>query len=300
MKYVVAVDIGGTNIKAALVDENFAIITSANRPTPKEDISAAQTINVIQEIVEELSEGDIVAALGVCVCGIFDDAEGVCIWSGNLQWKNIRLRELLAEKLAIPVAAGHDIRTAGRAELQNGAAVGYKNSIFIAIGTGIAASLVIDGAIRSVDGYAGEIGHLDIGGKNICVCGKKGCLESAASALAISTAYQRASGFDEISAEEIAQLVRDGNLNAIKIWNEATAALARACEILITTLAPEAIIFGGGLAQSQELLLNPISLALDERLTFQRKPQLKIAHFGAQAGTIGSAMAALDLVKEAL
>ena len=73
-------------------------------------------------------------------------------------------------------------------------------------------------------------------------------------------------------------------------------ALARACEMLITTLAPEAIIFGGGLAKSGDLLLEPISTALDQSLTFQRKPELKIAHYGALAGTIGCAMMAFDLV----
>jgi glucokinase len=206
----------------------------------------------------------------------------------------------LIEKLNIPVAAGHDIRTAGTAEKRNGAASGYTNSIFIAIGTGIAASLVIDGSIRSAGGYAGEIGHLDIGGENTCVCGKVGCLESAASALAISNAYEKITGVSGISTEEIAHLVSQNDSTACKVWDEATRSLARACEILITTLSPEAIIFGGGLAQSKELLIYPISKILDERLTFQRKPQLKIAHYGSQAGTIGSAMAAFDLIKEAL
>ena len=300
MRYVVAVDVGGTDIKAALVDENLTIVSSLLKPTPKQDSSASKTITAIKEIVDELSVGYTVSALGVCVCGVFDDMNGICIWSGNLNWKNIHIRDLLIEKLNIPVAAGHDIRTAGTAELRNGVASSYTNSIFIAIGTGIAASLVIDGSIRSAGGYAGEIGHLDIGGENTCVCGKVGCLESAASALAISNAYEKITGVSGISTEEIAHLVSQNDSAACKVWDEATRSLARACEILITTLSPEAIIFGGGLAQSKELLINPISKILDERLTFQRKPQLKIAHYGSQAGTIGSAMAAFDLIKEAL
>jgi len=300
VRYVVAVDIGGTDIKAALVDENLSILTSTTRPTPKQDSSASKTVDLIQEIVDELSRSHTISALGVCVCGVFDDALGICIWSGNLGWKNVELRALLEAKLGIPVAAGHDIRTAGTAEIRSGAASGYSNAIFIAIGTGIAAALVIDGSIRSSGGYAGEIGHLNVGGENTCVCGKVGCLESAASALAISTAYEKATGLSGISTEEIAHLVQQKNQVAISIWSDAMLALARACEILITTLSPEAIIFGGGLAQSKELLINPISAALDERLTFQQKPELKIAHYGAQAGTIGSAMAALDLIKEAL
>ena len=299
MRYVVAVDIGGTDIKAALVNENLEVISSSLRSTPKNDSSASKTIAAINEIVEDLSKGYTVSALGVCVCGVFDDANGICIWSGNLDWKNIHLQELLAEKLGIPVVAGHDIRTAGTAELRSGAALGYSNSIFIAIGTGIAASLVIDGTIRSADGYAGEIGHLNVGGDAQCVCGRTGCLEAEASALAISSAYEKASGFSGVSTEEIATLVREGDPVAQKVWGDAMLALARACETLITTLSPEAIIFGGGLAKSRELLIDPISAELDKRLTFQRKPELKIAHYDSKAGTIGSAMAAFDLINEA-
>jgi glucokinase len=103
-----------------------------------------------------------------------------------------------------------------------------------------------------------------------------------------------------VSTEEIANLVRDGDPTASKVWNQAMLSLARACESLITTLSPEAIIFGGGLAKSKDLLIHPISKALDERLTFQRKPELKIAFYESQAGTIGSAMAAFDLIQEAL
>ena len=299
MRYVVAVDIGGTDIKAALVNENLEIISSSLRPTPKQDSTAAKTIATIKEIVDELSKGYTVSALGVCVCGVFDDVNGICIWSGNLDWKNIHLQELLAQELSIPVVAGHDIRTAGTAEMRSGAAAGYTNSIFIAIGTGIAASLVMDGMIRSADGYAGEIGHLDVGGDAQCVCGRTGCLEAQASALAISTAYEKAAGKSGVSTEEISKLVSDGDPIASKVWNDAMLALARACEVLITTLSPEAIIFGGGLAKSRELLINPISEALDKRLTFQRKPELKIAHYESTAGTVGCAMAAFDLINEA-
>jgi len=300
VRYVVAVDIGGTDIKAALVNENLEVISSSLRPTPKHDSSAAKTIATIKEIVDELSNGYTISALGVCVCGVFDDDHGICIWSGNLDWKNIHLQELLAEKIGIPVVAGHDIRTAGTAEMRSGAALGYSNSIFIAIGTGIAAALVIDGAIRSADGYAGEIGHLNVGGNAQCVCGRTGCLEAEASALAISTAYEKASGSSGVSTEEIATLVREGNPIAQKVWSDAMLALARACETLITTLSPEAIIFGGGLAKSRELLIDPISAELNKRLTFQRKPELKIAHYDSKAGTIGSAMAAFDLINGAL
>jgi glucokinase len=172
------------------------------------------------------------------------------------------------------------------------------NAIFIPIGTGIAAALIIDGEIRSSDGFAGEIGHVDVGAKFECVCGKKGCLEAASSALAITSAYARASGKTGISSEEIATLSQNGDTVAKEIWSGAMASIATACQMLVTIIAPEVIIFGGGLSQSGNLLINPIEKALTDSLTFQRVPQLVIAHHGAQAGTIGCAMMALDLLPE--
>lgn len=296
MKHVVAVDIGGTDIKSALVNERFEVLATKSTPTPKPDPSGAKTLEVVAQLVEEFSKEHSVAAVGLGVLGVFDDALGICRWSGNLQWHDFPIRDLLRARLGIPVAAGHDIRTAGVAEARDGAAAGYANSVFIAIGTGIAASLVIDGAIRSSGGFAGEIGHVNVNGKFSCVCGRSGCLEAASSALAISTAYNKAAGTTGVTTETIAKLVSEGDPIATAIWDDAMQALARACEMLITTLAPEAIIFGGGLAKSGDLLLEPISVALDQSLTFQRKPELKIAHYGALAGTIGCAMMAFDLV----
>ena len=297
MRYVVAIDIGGTDIKSALVNEEYEVVSTLKTSTPKPDPTGAITVETISGIVDELSLGYSISAVGVCVCGVFDDINGICRWSGNLQWHDFAFRDALQRRINLPVATGHDIRTAGMAELRNGAATGFQNSVFIAIGTGIAAALVIDGQIRSAGGYAGEIGHINVNGSFPCVCGRFGCLEAASSALAISKAYNTAAGTEGVSTEEIAFLVKQSDPTAIKIWDEAMLALARACENLITLLAPEAIIFGGGLAQSGDLLIEPISNALDEILTFQKKPELKIAHYGANAGTIGCAMMAFDLTK---
>lgn len=299
MKSVVAVDIGGTDIKCALVDEEFNVIETLTSPTPKPDPTGEQTLNLIASIVKKFSAEREISAVGLGVLGVFDDKAGICRWSGNLQWRDFPIRDSLQKLIGLPVAAGHDIRTGGLAESRDGAAAGYANSIFIAIGTGIAASLVIDGENRSSGGYAGEIGHLNVGGKFDCVCGRTGCLEAASSALAISKAYKAASGRDGVSTKEIADLVRSGDSVATAVWSDAMLALGRACESLITTLAPEVIVFGGGLAKSEELLLNPISQYLDGVLTFQRKPELKTAHYGLLAGTVGCAMMAFDAVNGA-
>jgi glucokinase len=296
MKLVAAVDVGGTNIKSALVDPDLRIIATANAPTPHNDLDGSMTVKVISELLSKLASPGEIKAVGLAVPGALDESHGISRWSGNLGWKNLSIRDLLANEINIPVAFGHDVRTGALAELRNGAAKGVSNAIFIAIGTGIAAALIIDGEIRTSDGFAGEIGHVDVSGGFNCVCGKKGCLEAAASSLSITHTYAKASGKTGISSEEIATLAQNGDVVAQEIWKNAMASIATVCQMLITVLAPEVIIFGGGLSQSGNLLIDPITKSLAESLTFQRVPQLVIAQYGAQAGTIGCAMMALDLL----
>ena len=297
MSYVVAVDVGGTDIKSALVDADFTIIQTAVAPTPKGDVTGAQTVTVIAELVRSFAQIHPVDAVGLVVPGALDELAGKSRWSGNLQWKNLPIRDLLHAAIKIPVAFGHDVRTAAVAEVRNGAAKGARNAIFIPVGTGIAAAFIIDGEIRSAEGYAGEIGHINVNGKYPCVCGKTGCLEAASSTLAISKAYEAQSGKTGTTTEEIYKLVVAGDSVATQVWADATAAMARASETLITLLAPEVIVFGGGLSNAGETFLKPIRDYLDASLTFQRKPRLEIAHYGSKAGTIGCAILAFDLVK---
>jgi glucokinase len=297
VSYVVAVDVGGTEIKSALVDSDLNIIAMINSPTPKADKIGVETVTAIVGLVSQFSKQQTISAVGLAVPGALDEPAGTSRWSGNLQWNNLPIRDLLAEAINKPVAFGHDVRTAAVAEMRSGAAKGARNAIFIPVGTGIAAALIIDGEIRSADGFAGEIGHVNVNGKYPCVCGKSGCLEAASSTLAISKAYEVHSGKTGVTTEEIYKLVVAGDPIATQVWNDATAAMARACEVLITILAPDVIVFGGGLSNAGETFLKPIRQYLDSSLTFQRKPRLEIAHYKSQSGAIGCAMLAFDLVK---
>lgn len=296
MSLVVAVDIGGTTIKSALVDSSFNIIAAVTAPTPRTDSTGRETVRVISELVQTLSLEGKVSSIGVGVPGVFDEENSVSRWAGNLGWKDLAIGDLLRHELNVPIAFDHDVRAGALAELRAGAAKGERNAAFIAIGTGISAGLIIDGEIRSAGGYAGEIGHLNVGHSYRCVCGKLGCLEAISSASAIAAAYAKHSGQNSISAEKVVSLATAGDPIASRIWNEALTSLATVCEILITILAPDVIVFGGGVSHAGAALTDPISNSLGQLLTFQRKPELKIAHFGAQAGMIGCAMMAFDLI----
>ncbi len=294
MKYVAAIDVGGTSIKAALVSEALEVITTTTAPTPQEDPTGRKTAQSLTVIVRELEQTHHVSAVGFAVPGTLDEAQGITRWTGNLGWKDLPIKELVAKELNLPIAFGHDVRSGAVAELRSGAAKDFQQSIFIPIGTGIAAALIIDGKIRSSDGYAGEIGHLNVGHDIPCVCGLSGCLETISSAAAITREYEKRTGY-QITAKEILGRIRSDD-HAWQVWEQAIAYLAVALEDLITILAPEAIIFGGGLSQAGAALIEPLQTILNERLTFQRMPQLLIAHYGVNAGTIGCAIMALDLL----
>jgi len=288
MSQVAAIDVGGTFIKAALVNKNLDVIKTESAPTPKNDLTGINTVAEIKNLVTGFGNVD---AIGLAVPGTLDEKKGIARWAGNLNWRDLPIVDLLKKSIDLPVAFSHDVRAGAVAELRAGAAKNYANSIFIPIGTGIAAALIIDGEIRSADGFAGEIGHLNVGGNTPCVCGKVGCLETEASAAAISKKYGGGK-----SAEEVLNLARSGDQKAKVIVDDSVEFIARGCEVLATVLGPEAIIFGGGLAQSSDLLIDPLKVNLDHKLTFQRKMELKTAKFGVLAGTIGCSMLAFDLV----
>ncbi len=296
MKYVAAIDVGGTSIKAALVSQTLEVITTTTAPTPQEDPTGHKTAQALAAIVKELEQNHHVSAVGFAVPGALDEAQGISRWTGNLGWKDLPIKELVAKEVNLPVAFGHDVRSGAIAELRSGAAKDFQQAIFIPIGTGIAAALIIDGKIRSSDGYAGEIGHLNVGHDIPCVCGLSGCLETISSAAAITREYEKRTGY-QVTSKEILGRIRSDD-HAWQVWEQAVAYLAVALEDLITILAPEAIIFGGGLSQAGAALIEPLQTILNERLTFQRMPQLLIAHYGVNAGTIGCAIMALDLLSK--
>jgi len=299
MKFVAAIDVGGTSIKSALVDEELKVITSQITDTPTEDTTGIKTVEAINEIVQNFALHESISAVGLAIPGSVDELNGKSRWAGNMRWRDLPIRDLVSAKVGLPVSFGHDVRAGGLAEFRAGAAQGFDNAIFIPIGTGISAALVIDGAIRSVDGFAGEIGHVDVGAPYDCVCGHRGCLEAVSSALAISKAYEIHTG-KALSAEEISKLVVLKDPIAMQVWSDATSALAKVCELLIMILSPQVIVFGGGLAQAGALLLEPIEKEINGSITFQRIPEFRTATFGTAAGTTGAAMMAFDLINVGL
>ncbi|HWM07364.1 MAG TPA: ROK family protein, partial [Actinophytocola sp.] len=273
-RLVAAIDVGGTSIKTALVAEDLRVIHTHRTATRRVDgsVDVGQITELIDELRAKAGHARVVG-VGVAAPGIIDEEQGIARAAVNLGWRELPLRALLSEAAGMPVALGHDVRTGGLAEFTVGAATGVRNAMFMPIGTGIAAAVLVDGNRLDADGYAGEIGHIVVDPDGAeCGCGIRGCLETVASAAFIARRYAEASGRSVTRAADVAQAVRAGDPTAIEVWNGAVEGLATALTTAITLLAPEIVAIGGGLAESGETLLVPLRAALVGRMTFQRVP----------------------------
>ncbi|MGW1077449.1 ROK family protein [Streptomyces sp. NPDC002537] len=307
MKHVIALDVGGTGIKAALIGPDNELLHETRRPTGR-DRGPDAVVAGILDLAAELREtgrrtyGRTAEAAGAAVPGIVDDATGTAVYAANLGWRDVPLRDLLRERLGgdTSVALGHDVRTGGLAEGRIGAGRDADRFLFVPLGTGIAGAIGIDGRIeQGAHGYAGEIGHISVrSGPDApeCGCGGRGCLETLASAAAVSTAWARASGDATADAADCAKAVESGDPRARAVWRHAIDALADGLVIGLTLLDPHTLIIGGGLAEAGETLFTPLRAAVAERITFQKLPRIVPAALGDTAGCLGAGLIAWDLL----
>ncbi|MBD0746272.1 ROK family protein [Streptomyces sp. CBMA152] len=304
MRHVIALDVGGTGMKAALIGVDGSLLHETRRPTGRER-GADAVVEGILDFAAELRAygeerlGESALAAGVAVPGIVDAENGIAVYAANLGWHDVPMRRLLSERLdGIPVALGHDVRTGGLAEGRIGAGKGADRFLFIPLGTGIAGAIGIDGRIEpGAHGYAGEIGHIVVRPGGIqCGCGQRGCLERLASASAVTQAWAEASGDTDADAADCAKAVESGDPKAIAVWQDAVDALADGLVTALTLLDPRTLIIGGGLAEAGETLFVPLRAAVQERVTFQKLPSIVPAALGDTAGCLGAGLLAWDLL----
>jgi glucokinase len=301
-RHVVAVDVGGTETKAALVSGTPAaaeVVAQRRRPTPRAgdgERTAKAVVDAVVELVAELAGDAPVEAAGVVVPGVVDEGRGIGVFSANLGWREFPFAGELGARLGLPVAFGHDVRAGGLAEYRLGAARGLTDVVIMPIGTGIAAALVLGGRPHAGGGRAGEIGHVDVGHGEPCGCGQRGCVEARASSAAIARRYAERAGRPVRGAVQVADAVRAGDPAALTVWQEAVDALARGLLLMATLLDPQAVVLGGGLALAGEALVAPLRERLHELATFQHRPEIRLAALGDEAGCLGAALLAVDLL----
>lgn len=295
MTAVLAVDVGGTSIKAEIADQSGAVVASGTAPTPK----GAAALDAVADLGNQLigKRHGKPAAAGVVLPGIVDPAQRMAVYSSNIGWSGLDAGDVLDQAWGIPVAVDHDVTRAGWAEWVSGAGQGCEDMAFVAIGTGISAALVSGGRLLRGSGgrQPGEIGHVVVRPAGpMCGCGARGCLEAIASATSIARAYTEATGSPVEGALDVERAAAHDD-RARKVWDEAVSALADGLAMLTALLAPERIVFGGGLAASGDFLIEPLARLLAERVLVQPVPTLALAHHGTRAGLVGAALLARQL-----
>jgi glucokinase len=294
---VIALDVGGTVMKGAVLGPAMNALAETSWPT-KRHLGPDAVVEAALAALEQLASNTdrrSARAVGLVVPGTVDVRTGTAVWSENLGWSDVPFRELALTRTGLPVAFGHDVRVAALAESRLGAARDRANVLFLAIGTGIGAALTVDGHLLEADGYAGEIGHVKVEDSEPCACGGRGCLETVASAAAIARRYAQRSGRPVSGASEVLSHARSGDPVATGVWHEAVEYLAQALAVGASMVGPELVVVGGGLSLAGDALLTPLAKRLEELLTLQRLPDIVPATLGDRAACLGAGLLAWEI-----
>lgn len=312
MKYYLGVDVGGTNLVAAVVDENYNIISKASCKAnlPKQPELTADDITEICRLAVKkagLSFSQI-ESVGAGFPGIVNSQTGVVEYSCNLDYHNVPVVDMLKERFNIPVTVGNDANAAAIGEFAAGAGSGYDSMIAITLGTGVGGGIIIDGKMRSGFNFSGgELGHMVIqmGGRR-CNCGRKGCFEAYASATGLikttiekmrkypdSVLWKIAVSEDKVEGKTTFDALEQGDIAAKEAFDEFILALSCGVINMINIFQPEMICIGGGLSRQGKVLTDPIQKIVDEEeyaRDADRRCKIVTAKLGNDAGLIGAAI----------
>lgn len=290
-------DIGGTNVRAGLVNDAGEVLATRTMPTAD---NAADLEESIEKLVAELSPGNNISGVGLAVAGFIDPTCTIVRFAPHLPWRNATVRKNLEERIGMPVRLEHDANSAAWGEARFGAGRKAKDWVFFAIGTGIGATLMSGGEIyRGAFGTAPEFGHLTVvpNGRP-CSCGKRGCLERYASGTALpDTAAELRGSYEttlaeDASSEDIVAAARGGDPLAIAVMEDFARWLGLGLAMVVDVLDPELIVLGGGVSRESDLFLDLARKHMQDNIVgagFRDVAELKVAVLGSQAGMIGAA-----------
>ncbi|MDI6605548.1 MAG: ROK family protein [Candidatus Omnitrophota bacterium] len=297
-KFILAIDLGGTNLKCALLDLRYTIrkktVLSTSRFHKKEELILAIASCVKQIIKRARLEKKDILGLGIGLPGPIDAGGGVVHFLPNIPgWKEVKLAAILRKKIGLPVYLDNDVNLMTIAEFSLGAAKGFKNALCLTLGTGVGGGIIIDGKFyRGANNAAGEIGHLPINEKGPrCNCGGSACLEAYIGNEKILQKARSVFG-RRISLEELSLLARKKNLKAKRIWLEAAERLGIALVSAVNLLNLDAIIIGGGVANAGSILFNRVKETIRRRAMKIHARHVRVfkARLGSDAGLIGAAI----------
>jgi glucokinase len=301
------VDVGGTNLRCALIDPNGVVL---GRDSLATDIASGRDsflerlLGLLTRLKTEAeAQGLRVGAVGLGVPGLFSN-DGILRSSVNLvPLEGLNLAQLVSAGVGLPAVALNDANASAVGEQRFGAGRPFASFLMVTLGTGVGAGLILDGKLwTGIDGVAGEFGHLTVepNGRR-CGCGNRGCLEQYASATAIASLAASlgvAAGSGRPDAARVAALAREGDPKACAVYEQAGAYLGIAAAGVVNLLNLEAIILGGGVAESFDLLAPVLRREIHQRafaLPGERVQVLK-GELGDDAGVLGAAGTAFSFI----
>ena len=319
MKKYIGCDLGGTNLRAAIVDvNNSAVLYQMKIPTLAREGHDAVMQRMADLIVETIRSANLkkedIGGIGIGVPGVLDLEKGETLFLPNLPgtWPRVPLQATMSRLTGLPTVLLNDVRSITHGEWRFGAGRGVDTLAVFAIGTGIGGGLVVNGQLHlGIGGTGGELGHtvVDFNGPR-CGCGNYGCLEAYASGPAIAAMGMKAVAqglttrlgemckydLNRITPKLIAQAAQEGDEIAKDIFERAGFYLGIAAGNICSAIGPRRIIITGGVSQAGELLLGPMRRTLRERVTVMPIDQVEIvrSHLGNNAGVIGVACWAAD------
>lgn len=312
MKYYIGIDLGGTNIVAGVVDEQYNILakasTKTNCPRPDREIARDMAKMAIQAVENAKLTMEQIEWIGIGTPGIANSRDGIIEYSNNLGFVNTPMVKYIQEDIDKPVFVENDANAAAYGEFVAGAAKGASNAVCITLGTGVGGGIIIDGKIYAGSNFAGaEIGHtvISVDGPQ-CTCGRKGCFEvfSSATGLIRMTKESMAKNPDssmhklvaersgKVSARIAFDAMRMGDAAAKAVVDDYIKYLAAGITNTINTFQPDILCIGGGVCNEGDALLLPVKeLVAKEVYTRNSKQnaQIVIAKLGNDAGIIGAA-----------
>jgi glucokinase len=304
----IGIDIGGTSVRAAVIDGAGEIHASLRDATPHTE---RETEDILVTLIGKLAGTHDVSAVGLAVAGFVSRDRQRVMFAPHLAWRDADVPARISARVQLPVTMDHDVNSAAWAEHTHGASAGADIALLIALGTGIGAGFIVNGEIyRGAYGVAPELGHLTVvpNGRP-CPCGKRGCWERYCSGTALAETarelmmagdapiLRQLSGGDPstITGTMVAIAATEGDPAALAAMDELGQWLAMGLALVTDVLDPEVIVVGGGVASAAGMFL-PLAVSefagLITGAGHRPLPRIELARFGDRAGIIGAALLA--------
>lgn len=311
-EFLIGIDLGGTNIKIALLNRSYEILARTAIATEKEKPYETVIENMGKEALSLVQKQGFLLAdclgVGVGSPGTIDSKQGIVLYSNNIAWENVPLKEELKKYLPLPIYLNNDANCAALGEVAKGAAQGCSSAVFFTLGTGVGGGIVLNGKIfEGAHPGGAELGHIRNGNEGrLCTCGRYDCLETYASATALIADAKQAAmehedsilkdlcdkDLDKMNAKIPFDAAAQGDTYAKEIIEKFIEHLADGIVDVINIFRPDKVILGGGVCAQGEILTKPINEYVRRNCfgaDLAYLPEIVIAKNGNDAGVIGAA-----------